>query len=594
MVMTALAGDCDAGWKAAQGPLQTRWTAGVTPGNAHREYPRPQMAREEWLNLNGLWDYAIRPKDQGRPSPFDGPILVPFPIESALSGVMKRVDAGQRLWCRQSFRLPAKWEGRRIMLHFGAVDWEARVWVNGRCVGEHRGGYDPFSFDITARLKAGDMQEVLVCARDPADSGYQPRGKQVASPQGIWYTPTTGIWQTVWIEPVPATHVASLRIVPDVDRTRVVVTVVTDGPDRALPVEVTVRRGWRKAGRAGGMAGEPISIPVSGLRLWSPDDPFLYDLEVLLRDGRGRRVDRVSGYFGMRKISLGKDRNGVTRMMLNNEAVFQLGPLDQGFWPDGLYAAPCDDALRHDVEMTRKLGFNMARKHVKAEPERWYYWCDRLGLLVWQDMPSGDGFPKEGMREIERSSESAENYRHELKALVDALHNHPSIVMWVPFNEGWGQFETVRTSDWIAGYDPSRLVNCASGWHDFQGAGHVRDVHAYPGPEMPGPEEKRAAVLGEFGGLGLPVKGHTWQEEKNWGYRSFDDAQALTAAYLDLLEKLKPLAAKGLSAAVYTQTSDVEVEVNGLMTYDREIVKMDAARVARVNAKLIGCRRNLE
>jgi beta-galactosidase/beta-glucuronidase len=575
-----------ADWAPAPGPLLTRWAKEVAPDQVHPEYPRPQLVRQEWLNLNGLWDYCIRPKDEGRPGIWEGEILVPFPVESALSGVMRRVNENQRLWCRRTFQLPPKWSGKRILLNFGAVDWEARVWVNGRLMGEHRGGYDPFSFDVTAVLKKDDWQEVLVSAWDPTDSGFQPRGKQVGNPNGIWYTPITGIWQTVWLEPMPENFVQSLKIVPDIDAGRVIVTARVAGPERNLKVKVTVLDGRRRISAVKGMIGEPLALPIEKPKLWSPESPFLYGLRVELGAGRARD-DRVDSYFGMRKIALGRSADGVTRILLNGQALFQLGPLDQGFWPDGLYTAPTDEALRYDVEKTRELGFNMARKHVKVEPARWYYWCDKLGLLVWQDMPSGDGFPEEGQTEIVRSLESAENYRKELKTVIDANFNSPAIVIWVPFNEGWGQFATRQVADWVKSYDPGRLVICASGWNDIAGAGDIRDVHAYPGPAAPKAESGRALVLGEFGGLGLPVKGHTWQNEKNWGYRSFESSAALTEAYLELIDKLRPLVRDpGLSAAVYTQTTDVEIEINGLLTYDRELVKLDENRIAEANRSL--------
>ncbi|MGD0260627.1 MAG: sugar-binding domain-containing protein [Verrucomicrobiota bacterium] len=570
-----------ASWQPAAGPLKTRWAKDVSPENAHPEYPRPQMVRQDWLNLNGLWDLAITSKDAKRAT-FQTRILVPFPVESALSGVMRPISENDRIWYRRAFEVPGKWHGRRVLLHFGAVDFEATVWVNGKEIGQHRGGYDAFSFDITDALNQSGPNELIVTAWDPTDAGTQPRGKQVRKPNSIWYTSTSGIWQTVWLEPVNAACITGLKITPDVDNSAVTIHPITTPTLGPCTVEVTIRDGRKTIGTASVRAEEQVTMPVKSARLWSPEDPHLYSLAVSLKLGN-RALDKVESYFGMRKISLGKDEKGFTRLMLNNKPYFQFGPLDQGFWPDGIYTAPTDEALRYDIEMTKKLGFNLARKHVKIEPDRWYYWCDKLGLLVWQDMPSGDKFNGPKDPEITRSPESAKEYEQELTALVQGRGNHPCIVMWVPYNEGWGQWDTARVVEMIKKLDPTRLVDNASGWSD-RGVGDVNDMHKYPGPASPEPEANRAVVLGEFGGLGLPVRGHTWQSEKNWGYRSFTDAEALTAAYLDLVAKLFPLIdEKGLSAAVYTQTTDVEIEVNGLMTYDRELVKMDLNKVAAVN-----------
>jgi len=577
-------------WRPAPGPLMTRWAKEVSPTNALPEYPRPQMARRDWLNLNGLWDYAIRPKAEAMPANFDGKILVPFPVESALSGVMKKVGATSQLWYRRTFERPTDGRGQRLLLHFGAVDWEATVYLNGKELGAHRGGYDGFSIDLTDALKPSGPQELAVAVWDPSDAGAQPRGKQVERPNGIWYTSVSGIWQTVWLEPVPESRVDSLKITPDVDGGKVTVEAVVSGPvgDTRLQMVVmdqsnTVNRIDRTLTPATGVGSvtQAVTILIPKAKLWSPDSPFLYDLKVtLLRQGKA--VDEVASYFGMRKISVAKDEQGTPRLFLNNQPLFQFGPLDQGWWPDGLYTAPTDAALRYDIEVEKQLGFNMARKHVKVEPDRWYYWCDKLGLLVWQDMPSA--FP--AARQAVSMSDTNAQFDLELKRMIDGRWNHPSIVMWVPFNEGWGQHDTARVVDWIQQYDPRRLVNNASGWTDQQ-VGDVHDIHVYPGPRAPGIESKRAGVLGEFGGLGLPLPGHTWQDQANWGYRSFTTREALADAYVDLITKLHPLAGSpGLCAAIYTQTSDVEIEVNGLMTYDREIIKMDAARISAANRLL--------
>jgi beta-galactosidase/beta-glucuronidase len=574
-------GTSRAEWQPAAGPLKTRWAKDVSPAHAHPEYPRPQMVRKDWQNLNGLWELAITAKG-AKPSEFPSRILVPFPVESALSGVMKHVSETDQIWYRRTFELPRGWRERRVLLHFGAVDFETKVWVNGKAVGEHRGGYDAFTFDITSAVDWATPNELVVSVWDPTDAGTQPRGKQVRHPNGIWYTSTSGIWQTVWLEPVASAGIIDLKITPDVDAGAVVVRPVTTATLGGFELEITAREGIRKVGSATVVPGGQAAIPIEKPKLWSPEKPYLYDLEVRLKLGN-RTIDKVESYFGMRKISLGKDEKGFTRLMLNNKPYFQFGPLDQGFWPDGIYTAPTDEALRYDIEMTKKLGFNLARKHVKVEPDRWYYWCDKLGLLVWQDMPSGDKYIQGNMPDITRTPGSAAEFEAELTALVKGRENHPCIVMWVPFNEGWGQWETPRVVDFIKKLDPSRLVDDASGWTD-RGVGDVMDMHKYPGPGAPEPEQNRASVLGEFGGLGLPVAGHTWQEQKNWGYRSFTNAVDLTDAYVGLVQKLFPLIGeKGLSAAVYTQTTDVEIEVNGLMTYDREVVKMNMDRVMNAN-----------
>ena len=584
LVFVAAETAADVGWQPAKGPLATRWVKDVSPDNALPEHPRPQMVRPAWQSLNGLWQYAICPKDDPQPARFEGRILVPYPVESALSGVMKPVGPKNRLWYRRTFDVPKEWSGKRVLLHFGAVDWDAAVLLNGRALGGHKGGYDPFTLDVTEALRESGPQEVVLSVFDPTNTGTQPRGKQVLKPGGIWYTSTTGIWQTVWLEAVPKQYVQSLRIVPDVDAGGVRVTAVVGGSGPEAAVSLVALEESREVAQKTGKPGEPIFLAIPKARLWSPDSPFLYDLKVRLLEGE-KPVDELAGYFGMRKISVGKDREGVMRMMLNNRVLFQCGPLDQGFWPDGLYTAPTDAALRYDIEITRKLGFNMARKHVKVEPDRWYYWCDKLGLLVWQDMPSGDRYIGGRDRDVQRTAESEKQFFAEFKGVIDLLYNHPSVIMWVPFNEGWGQFDTAGVVDWVRKQDPTRLVDNASGWADRK-VGDVHDVHSYPGPAMPPLEERRAAVLGEFGGLGLPLNGHTWQAEKNWGYRSFDNPEALTRAYVGLIYALQPLVARGLSAAVYTQTTDVEVEVNGLMTYDRAIIKMDQERITAANRRL--------
>lgn len=574
-----------AAWQPAEGPLMTRWAKKVSPKNVHREYPRPQMVRKNWMSLNGLWEYAIRPKDQDQPSQFDGQILVPFAAESALSGVMKAVGEDNRLWYRRTVKMPKKWRNQRILLHFGAVDWDATVWVNGRRVGSHRGGYDPFTIDITDALKQGEWQEIVVSVWDPTNAGTQPRGKQVNKPRGIWYTAVTGIWQTVWLEPVPETYIESIRLIPDIDNESLRVVAICPGASMSYDVKVEAKDGWFTKSKAEGKPGDRIVLDIKKPKLWSPDSPFLYGLKITLKNEEGKTVDTVKSYFGMRKIEVKKDKDRINRLFLNNEVLFHFGPLDQGWWPDGLYTAPSDKALKYDLEVLKKLGCNMLRKHVKVEPARLYYWCDKMGLMVWQDMPNGDKHIRGSDPDLQRSRESATQFELELKHVIEAFYNHPCIVMWVPFNEGWGQYDTARIVSYVKSLDATRLVNSASGWTD-RGVGDVHDIHRYPGPAAPPTELGRAAVLGEFGGLGLPVKGHTWQDEKNWGYRSYKTREELTGAYLSLIDNLRSLIGEGLCAAVYTQTTDVEIEVNGWMTYDRAMIKMDTKKAAAANKRL--------
>ena len=566
-------------WAPAPNPLMTRWSAHVSPSNAHREYPRPMMRRARWLNLNGLWEYAVTARDM-EPVEYQGDILVPYPIESALSGVGDTVGEERQLWYRRTFDVPSDWPDR-ILLHFEAIDWESVIWVNGSEVGRHRGGYDPFSLDITDALSASGPQELVVAVWDPTDGGTQARGKQVREPGGIFYTSVTGIWQTAWLEPVPDGALEDLTIVTDIDRQAVSVVANSAVPQPGDRVDMSIFSEGMAIGHGSGIVGEAVEIPVTDQRLWSPDDPYLYDLEVRLVRGTAE-VDVVQAYFGMRKISVGPDELGVTRLLLNNEFVFQSGPLDQGYWPDGLYTAPTDQAMVYDLHVLKDMGFNMLRKHVKVEPRTFYAACDELGLLVWQDMPNANVPLTERGSDVPTDPEATEQFELELARVIDALRNHPSIVMWVPFNEGWGQYDSPRIVDLVRAADPTRLVNHASGWTD-RGVGDVVDWHSYPAPRPPSPERRRAAVQGEFGGLGFNVTGHKWQEE-GWGYALYSDQEALTTEFERLYGMIRDAAVSGgLSAAVYTQTTDIETENNGLLTYDREIAKIDpeAVRLAQ-------------
>lgn len=582
-------------WKPVPGRIASEWAAKVNPSNPFPDYPRPQLERKSWTNLNGLWNYSITPKDAQNSTSWMGKILVPFAIESSLSGVGKTVGKDSTLWYTRKFTLGKEMKGKKILLHFQAVDWRTSVMINGKQAGIHEGGFDPFTFDITAMLKKSGEQEITLSVWDPTDEGTQPRGKQVVKPESIWYTPVTGIWQTVWIEGVPDSYIESIKPTPDVDKSQIVINTAVANAKAGDKISVSAFDGANKVAESEGAPGQDATLKIENPKLWSPETPFLYDLIIsVIRNGK--KVDEVKSYFAMRKISVGTDDKGVKRLLLNDKFVFQYGPLDQGWWPDGLYTAPTEEAMVYDIDKTKEMGFNMIRKHIKVEPARWYHHCDKAGILVWQDMPSGDLGNSWDSRpavygkanDRKRDAESEKNYRKDWNAIIDALYPFPSIVVWIPFNEGWGQFKTAEIADWTRKKDPSRLVNSASGGN-FAYTDHIIDMHNYPEPVMPQREffgDKLALVLGEYGGLGLPVPGHVWQEKDNWGYQSFKTPDELFAKYTEFIDTLSNLIDKGLSAAVYTQTTDVEVEINGLMTYDRKVIKNPAAKFDAVHKKL--------
>lgn len=577
-------------WQPAGDKIKTAWADKVDPTCPLPEYPRPTLVRPAWQNLNGHWNYAIRPADAPQPELFDGKILVPYPVESSLSGVQRRLAENEVLWYERRFTVPAEWRQGALLLHFGAVDWEADVYLNGIRVGGHKGGYTAFSIDIAPYLTRGE-QTLAVRVADPTDRGTQPRGKQVTEARTIWYTPVTGIWQTVWLEPVPESRIASLRTTPDIDTKSLTVEAAIVGARRGDIVEITLRDNGRTVAEARAAAGEPLRLTLPEMKLWTPDTPMLYDLETTLLRG-GKSVDRVGSYAAMRKNSVVRGKEGFLRLALNDRECFQFGPLDQGWWPDGLYTAPTDEALAYDIIKTKDLGFNMIRKHVKVEPERWYWHCDRLGILVWQDMPNGGPSPEwqnnryfDGT-EAKRTAESEAQFRKEWKEIVDQLYNHPSVAMWVPFNEAWGQFRTEEIARWTKDYDPTRIVNAASGGNFYPDAGEVLDIHSYPHPRFFLFDIGRVNVIGEYGGIGLPLEGHLWQPDQNWGYVRFKNAGEVTDEYVRYAEMLERLIPTGCSGAVYTQTTDVEIEVNGLMTYDRKRMKVDERRLHEVNQRL--------
>ncbi len=615
-------------WKPAPVTLTTTWGAKVTPDNAWREYPRPQFVRERWLNLNGMWSYAITSKTAPTPVKFDGQMLVPYPVESSLSGVGKVLQPDQRLWQKRQFNVPSDWKGERILLHFGAVDYECMLWINGAVAGAHTGGFDAFSFDITPFLKDG-ANDLLLAVTDPSDTGEQPRGKQQLKPQGIWYTPVSGIWQTVWMEPVPAAlHIAELRLTPDVDAggLRVAALVNEGTADDTYAVRLSASAAGKPVASVTMRVNREGFIPIANTRLWSPSDPFLYDLKAELvrvknpwpkeaenrneRPARfgaqerelyakaaieGNALDVVTSYFGMRKVTLGPGKvAGQPAILLNGKPLFQHGPLDQGWWPESLHTPPSDEAMKWEISWLRQAGFNMLRKHIKVEPARYYYHCDRLGMLVWQDMPSGFNQSLRNQRpdagEPIRLSTSREQHELELRRMLGRLHNAPSIVVWVIHNEGWGQYESKALAQWVKAIDGSRLVNADSGWLDMN-VGDLFDIHTYqPEPLQPEPKADRAIVLGEYGGVGWPVADHLWNPAmRNWGYQTYQNQAEYLSALRKKVQALVPMKDKlGASAAVYTQTSDVEGEVNGLLTYDRKFVKVDPALLREMNAPLTG------
>ena len=611
-------------WAPVGANIRTTWADQLDPANPLPSYPRPQMVRQDWMNMNGLWNYAIT--DASAES-FDvqGKILVPFAIESSLSGVGKRVSKGETLWYEREFTVPKKWKGRNVLLHFGAVDWQAEVYVNGVLVGEHKGGYDPFSFDVTSALKKSGKQVLRVKVQDATDNSFQPRGKQCIINTSIWYTPVTGIWQTVWMEPVTPSYVADYYVVSDIDKGEVAfdVDAFTAEGDIVKVALLEGGEGYSAEAPSQTVLAEAVVengkavIKVDDVKTWSPDSPYLYGVKVWV-ERKGKVVDSVNGYTAMRKISVKQDSslNKYNRMALNNELLFHFGPLDQGWWPDGLYTAPTDEALEFDIIKTKEHGFNMIRKHIKLEPARWYYYCDKHGIMVWQDMPCIGDHSKRVMPARDENIKNAvsnvwssdsifggtdcdipqewkDNYYREWANIINAFKNFQCIVVWVPFNEAWGQFDTPAVVKFTRELDPTRLINPASGGNfDFSAGvkefGDILDVHHYPCPAMNVFERKFVNVLGEYGGIGMPVEGHTWIIDRKWGYGKVkENSEELMKQYEEYLEMLKTFVTTGCAAAVYTQTTDVEGEVNGLMTYDRKVIKMDIPRISAANKKVI-------
>jgi beta-galactosidase/beta-glucuronidase len=607
--------------------LMTKWGREVTPDNAWRSYPRPQLKRERWLNLNGLWDYAIARDSAPRPTRMDGQILVPYPVESKLSRVARKVTPDDRIWYRRSFTVPQDWAGEHVMLNFGAVDFAATIWVNGAVVGSHKGGFDTFGFDVTDYLKPG-QNELVVQVADPTSAGTQPRGKQILGPSGIWYTAVSGIWQTVWLEPVPKLHIEDVRATPDVDRGVVDVAVALSGwANDTDAVKLTASAGGKVIASTIIRANRRATLAIPNARLWSPDDPYLYDLKAELmtvadpyagQEERDRKAydarftagedrtyasariagaprDMVDTYFAMRKISVGPGNvAGQPAMLLNNKPLFQNGTLDQGWWPDGLYTPPSEEAMKSDLVFLKKAGFNMLRKHIKVEPARYYYDADHLGILIWQDMPSGGGEDQfvtgTSKSQAVLSSDAMAENQNELAAMIGDLRGFPSIVMWVVNNEGWGQYDSATLAHYVKGMDPSRLVDADSGWLDVApGASDVFDIHTYEDvPNTPTRQSARAIVIGEYGGIGMPIAGHIWRPgKKNWGYQVATGEEDYLARFRrKMAGVIRAAREDGLSASIYTQTTDVEDEINGLLTYDRARAKASPEALSTIAAPL--------
>ena len=563
--------------------LTTKWGEALDREHPLPEYPRPQLRRESFLNLNGVWQYAVSTLNS-EPEEYDGDIVVPFPLESELSGVGRVLQPGEYLWYRREFTLPEDFNVGRVLLHFGAVDQCARVWVNGMDACTHTGGYLPFSADITDLLFEGE-NTLVVRVTDDTDRSYHTRGKQKLKPGGIWYSPVSGIWQTVWCESVPENYISSLFITPHLEDGSVELLVMGEGAVRAVI-----------DGDAYDFeAGTSALLKLREVRAWSPEEPYLYKLELAMGD------DRVESYFAMRSVGIGEDRNGVKRLLLNGKPYFQNGLLDQGWWPDGLYTAPSDEALAFDIAAAKTMGFNMLRKHVKVEPLRWYYHCDRLGMLVWQDMPNGGGAysaltvsaplltgshsrDDKYSKFARREEKGRDEFREELLDMVSHLYNAPSIVTWVIFNEGWGQFDSDKCAEAVLELDSSRILDRTSGWHD-QGSGELRSIHLYFDDYKHKPDKLgRCVVLSEFGGYTLPIDGHAWPG-KPFGYKKFDSQEKFRRALTLLYDgQIRPACMSGLAAAIYTQLTDVENELNGLITYDRRVIKLSPADVKRITA----------
>ena len=578
-------------WHPVGTRIKTKWGNNLKPENVWKEYPRPQLERKDWLNLNGIWHYYITDLDSKKPEKFDQNILVPFCLESSLSGVMKPLNETQILWYYKEFEIPKKWKDKNIIIHFNAVDWKSELYINDDKIGEHYGGYSEFNFDITKNLKTG-KNKIILKVWDPSDTGYQPIGKQCLDPKVIWYTSISGIWQTVWLEPVNQQYIKKLEINNNYDNKEIKINCLLNTEEK-LPLEMSLIYKEKEILKQKGISNTEIVLKISeeNFHPWSPTEPNLYIIKIEIFDESNKLIDSILSYTTIRKIEQRKDESGYYRIYLNNKPLFNMGTLDQGYWPDGLYTPPSEEAMIYDINKLKELGFNTIRKHVKIEPYRYYYHCDKIGMLIWQDMPSGDRKPNSWEYhhlntgdDVKRSEESKNNYYHEWSEIIDNLKFFQCIIIWIPFNEAWGQFDTEKVVNFTHNKDPTRLINAASGGN-HRICGNFLDLHHYPEPSQYLKVDNLINILGEFGGLGLDIKGHTWKGD-NWGYRTFRTKEEITEKYEEYINLIIN-SFKGFSAAIYTQTTDVEIEINGLITYDRAEMKIIEDRIKAANEKII-------
>jgi len=578
-------------WQPAGNKIKTKWGNNLNQNNIWNEYPRPQLERKDWINLNGLWSYSITNENALKPGNLYEKILVPFSLESSLSGVMKNLNEKEILWYYREFKIPENWKNKNILLHFNAVDWKCELFINDTKIGEHIGGYSEFYFDITNKLLEG-KNKILLKVFDPSDKGYQPVGKQSLNPNGIWYTSISGIWQTVWLEPVSEKYIEKIEINNDFDNKEIKINCKLN-KDENLPLKVGLLYNEKEFMKIKGNSNSDIvfKIPEEYFHPWSPNEPNIYRIKAELFDNEDKIIDSIESYTTIRKIEQRKDENGYYRIYLNNNKIFNMGVLDQGYWPDGLYTPPSEEAMIYDINKLKELGFNTIRKHVKIEPYRYYYYCDKIGMLIWQDMPSGDRQENKWEHhqlnagdDVKRSDESKNNYYQEWSEIINNLKFFQCIIIWVPFNEAWGQFDTEKVVEFTNKQDPTRLINSASGGN-HRNCGNFLDLHNYPEPSQYLKVDNLINILGEFGGLGLDIKGHTWKDD-NWGYKTFKTKEEVTEKYEEYINLIIN-SFKGFSAAIYTQTTDVETEINGLITYDRSEIKVDKGRIKAANEKII-------